>query len=604
MFKNLSLPPIPGASSFTHSIALPVAGYEVQSESPAAKILRQALISPKEQSIDTMINNLFGKNLNKTTLQELFNPQLGQPSLFLRLLAVKDAPVEVKNADHASRIVTPRVQAVAEAIIAKLKAISLSKEDVQFILGLTEDPKGNIDAACTEGGRKSRDIKGLAPLMSLSSTPQLPTTTLPRRLDPLTNPLKKTGSKQPKPPSEPPTSNGRPPLRHRASKAVPVSSIAAPSQSIPTEDHPLVLSFQSALQNPPADSRALVDQFRSDPSVPLEVKLKIASLLISYFSENPLQISSSPLSGCITIDESTIEPVCLQLKVLLESPLQPKQLDFVAKMIMKIDTKIAIYQVDDNHSAAALLKNHVDTLKAAFLWAAGLAAPSNTIPFPLDTRTESPTFTEIMENTKFMNSKQSLSVTTTEDSQSFKNWKTVFKTVHESSAKEGPLTLTVDTLNGWHNSLYEGCDIDSATFKEQKPGELRSHDVGTTDGLSGYEVYYLPTSQVSTAMTQFVSWFNETSTKVAQGEMSPYEFSARADMLLISIHPFPDGNGRITNLVRDLILMKYTSSGPTVYDSRAPIYCGVGEYVEHVPTRPEVSKLAENIRLGQYTSSF
>jgi len=109
--------------------------------------------------------------------------------------------------------------------------------------------------------------------------------------------------------------------------------------------------------------------------------------------------------------------------------------------------------------------------------------------------------------------------------------------------------LTLERLFGWHNALfpkgYSGwVKINTAEFR----GEEAMQVVG---GVIGKEnVYYEapPRKNLEEEMKTFLEWFNTEEASLLKAGI--------AHLWFVIIHPFDDGNGRITRAITDLVLSK------------------------------------------------
>lgn len=113
--------------------------------------------------------------------------------------------------------------------------------------------------------------------------------------------------------------------------------------------------------------------------------------------------------------------------------------------------------------------------------------------------------------------------------------------------------LTLDRLFGWHNALFpKGFSglhkINTATLR----GEETMQVVGTHAGRE--EVYYEapPRKDLEVEIERFLQWFNTTEPTLIKACISHLWF--------VIIHPFDDGNGRITRAITDLVLSKIEQS--------------------------------------------
>ena len=113
--------------------------------------------------------------------------------------------------------------------------------------------------------------------------------------------------------------------------------------------------------------------------------------------------------------------------------------------------------------------------------------------------------------------------------------------------------LILDRLFGWHNALfprgYSGfTKINVASFRGDETMEVVS-------GKAGRETTYYeapPRDILENEMDNFLTWFNKSETSLLK--------AAIAHLWFVIIHPFDDGNGRITRAITDLVLSKIENS--------------------------------------------
>lgn len=114
--------------------------------------------------------------------------------------------------------------------------------------------------------------------------------------------------------------------------------------------------------------------------------------------------------------------------------------------------------------------------------------------------------------------------------------------------------LTDDRLFGWHNCLFptgrSGMEVINVGKYRIDPMEVVS---GTLDREKVH--YQAPSADaVPAEMKQFLDWFNADSTPKG------YVKSAVAHFWFVSIHPFDDGNGRISRAIADMALSQADDS--------------------------------------------
>ena len=111
------------------------------------------------------------------------------------------------------------------------------------------------------------------------------------------------------------------------------------------------------------------------------------------------------------------------------------------------------------------------------------------------------------------------------------------------------LSLTVERLNGWHNTLfpdgYSGLHkINVAKFREEEMSVV-SYKGGRE------QTHYIapPPNTLANEMDRFLAFVNKS-------EEEPYTKAAIAHFWFVTIHPYDDGNGRIARALTNYILSK------------------------------------------------
>ena len=101
--------------------------------------------------------------------------------------------------------------------------------------------------------------------------------------------------------------------------------------------------------------------------------------------------------------------------------------------------------------------------------------------------------------------------------------------------------LSLQILLHWHKKLFEKTKLDMA-------GKIRNHQVGIS--LSKYTPP-MP-SELDFLIKDFFDWYNQNKSK-----LNSVELAAIVHLKLVTIHPFSDGNGRISRLMMNFVLHKY-----------------------------------------------
>ena len=92
----------------------------------------------------------------------------------------------------------------------------------------------------------------------------------------------------------------------------------------------------------------------------------------------------------------------------------------------------------------------------------------------------------------------------------------------------------------WHKKLFEKTKPDIA-------GKTRNHQVG----IPGSKFMPPMPAEIETELKEFFDWHNKNKDK-----LNPVELAALVHLKFVTIHPFGDGNGRISRLMMNFVLHK------------------------------------------------
>ena len=101
--------------------------------------------------------------------------------------------------------------------------------------------------------------------------------------------------------------------------------------------------------------------------------------------------------------------------------------------------------------------------------------------------------------------------------------------------------LTLQIILYWHKKLFENT-------KPEISGKIREHQVL----ISGSKFTPPLPVEVYPMLTEFFRWYSKNKNKI-----HPVELASMVHLKLVTIHPFADGNGRISRLAMNFILHKY-----------------------------------------------
>ena len=136
--------------------------------------------------------------------------------------------------------------------------------------------------------------------------------------------------------------------------------------------------------------------------------------------------------------------------------------------------------------------------------------------------------------------------------------------------------LSIERLHGWHNAIfanttgYEGVSkINIAVFRDYDDMKV----VENVFGREGQIVKYMapPANCIKKEIDAFLDYCNTS-------DEDPYIKSALAHLWFVSIHPYDDGNGRISRAIADYILSHDTQEEHKIYSMSTAIYAKRTEY--------------------------
>ena len=116
--------------------------------------------------------------------------------------------------------------------------------------------------------------------------------------------------------------------------------------------------------------------------------------------------------------------------------------------------------------------------------------------------------------------------------------------------------LTIEKLCKWHHKMFENYH---GKLWQIAVGKFR--DSGTMQIVSGVigkqKVFYEapPSTQLDKEMQDYLEWFNHTHASLMKATI--------AHLWFVIIHPFDDGNGRLTRVITDMVLSELEESPTT-----------------------------------------
>lgn len=112
--------------------------------------------------------------------------------------------------------------------------------------------------------------------------------------------------------------------------------------------------------------------------------------------------------------------------------------------------------------------------------------------------------------------------------------------------------MAADASFGWLDRVILDLHFDACSFqRDQSPGRWRTGPVGVT-GSDGRLVYQAPAaSEVPSLMAEVVEWL-----QTGDPDAHVVVRAAMAHLHVVAVHPFRDGNGRISRIVQSLVLAR------------------------------------------------
>ena len=104
------------------------------------------------------------------------------------------------------------------------------------------------------------------------------------------------------------------------------------------------------------------------------------------------------------------------------------------------------------------------------------------------------------------------------------------------------ISITQDIVLSWHKEIFGQTKIGEA-------GSIRQHRVGV---ITNDKINFTNVPEIPKKLREFFDWLNKYDRKE-----NTVEFACIAHYKFVSIHPFADGNGRISRLIMNYILYKY-----------------------------------------------
>lgn len=145
--------------------------------------------------------------------------------------------------------------------------------------------------------------------------------------------------------------------------------------------------------------------------------------------------------------------------------------------------------------------------------------------------------------------------------------------------------LTMERLLQWHKWLFQNIERFDYAAQKIKVGEIRDNAApmqvvgGSLYGTSTKLYFEAPEGgeHLLGLMHEFLKWFNHSKDDVM---LDPLLRAALAHFWFITLHPFEDGNGRITRVITDLALAQMDHQSIRLYAMSVAIHENRSSYYE------------------------
>ena len=138
--------------------------------------------------------------------------------------------------------------------------------------------------------------------------------------------------------------------------------------------------------------------------------------------------------------------------------------------------------------------------------------------------------------------------------------------------------LTAERLFSWHAALFPtgrsewGQKLRVGAWRDDSGGRMQV--VSGSFGREKVEYVAPPANRLEAEMSAFLDFFN------APAAVDPIIKAALAHLWFVAIHPFDDGNGRITRAIADMTLARADAGPQRLYSMSAAIEGARGDYYD------------------------
>src|SRR6185295_9370398 len=135
-------------------------------------------------------------------------------------------------------------------------------------------------------------------------------------------------------------------------------------------------------------------------------------------------------------------------------------------------------------------------------------------------------------------------------------------------------TMAIDPSFRWSDRVILDLHFEACRFQRTKdPGLWRSGPIGVTGADGSLEYEGPDASRVPALMDEVVEWLEH-----GDLEADVVVRAAMAHLHVISVHPFRDGNGRVSRIVQSLVLAREGQTAPELFSIEEYLLSHTPEY--------------------------
>jgi Fic family protein len=162
-------------------------------------------------------------------------------------------------------------------------------------------------------------------------------------------------------------------------------------------------------------------------------------------------------------------------------------------------------------------------------------------------------------------------------------------------------SLSLADLRGMHKLLMgESYEVSAQTpdgqrlTRQERGGDYKTHP-NHVRTATGEIHYYAWPEETPALMTDLMDEYTRQRNLVERGELHPIELAAALHHRLVEIHPFPDGNGRLSRILMNLVLMHAKYPPAVIRQEHRDAYFGALAQADGGDLAPFVTFVAEEL---------